>query len=103
MTRVEHSCSHCGIPHSRANRLCLACHAAYMRGWRQTHPLTDEQRLKDNCRSYAGVYLRRGKIERQPCRECGERAEMHHPDYTQPLLVEWLCRACHLRLHRHAA
>jgi len=97
---VERNCSRCGVPHSRSHRYCLACHAAYMRGWRPDHPMTDEQRLKDNCRSYAGVYLRRGKIERKPCEGCGERAEMHHPDYTQPLLVQWLCRACHLKLHR---
>jgi len=75
-----------------------------MRDWRRTHPPTDEQRRKDNCRSYAAVYLRRGKIERKPCEACGDlKAEMHHPDYSQPLLIEWLCRTCHLRLHREAA
>jgi hypothetical protein len=75
-----------------------------MRDWRKTHPLTAEQRRKDNCRSIAGVYLRRGKIERKPCEECGDPdAQMHHPDYTKPLLVEWLCLTCHLILHRKAA
>ncbi|MET4187657.1 hypothetical protein ABIB86_000394 [Bradyrhizobium sp. JR1.7] len=24
---------------------------------------------------------------------------MHHPDYSQPRLVVWLCRSCHLDLH----
>jgi len=23
---------------------------------------------------------------------------MHHPDYSQPLRVYWLCRACHRKL-----
>ena len=23
----------------------------------------------------------------------------HHPDYSSPLLVEWLCRSCHARVH----
>jgi len=62
--------------------------------------MTDEQRLKDNCRSYAHVYLRRGKIQRKPCIHCGEsKAEMHHPDYNKPLDIVWLCRPCHLALH----
>jgi hypothetical protein len=74
-----------------------------MRRWRKTHPLTEEQRVKDRCRSYAAVYLRRSKITRQSCEVCGERAEMHHDDYSKPLEVRWLCREHHLELHRSAA
>jgi len=58
------------------------------------------QKLKSNARSYANVYLRRGKIKRRPCSECGSaEAQMHHEDYRKPLEVTWLCRACHLRMH----
>lgn len=79
---------------------CKACHAAYQREWRKNHPLSPEARRKDNCRSYAGVYLRRGKIKREPCKSCGStESQMHHPDYAKPLLVEWMCRPCHLREH----
>lgn len=78
-----------------------AYHAKWMRQWRKTHPMTPEQRMKDTARSYAGVYLRRGKIVRTPCVECGaEPAEMHHPDYSKPLEIMWLCRPCHMELHR---
>ena len=78
-------------------------HAAYMRMWRKIHPLTAEQHRRDNCRSYAGVYLRRGKLERGVCEVCGDDAsEMHHADYDEPLLVTWLCRPCHLALHKFA-
>ena len=77
-------------------------HAAYMRGWRKNHPLTEDQRYKDNCRSYAGVYKRRGILVPQLCK-CGSiKTEMHHEDYDQPLHVEWLCRSCHLALHMAA-
>lgn len=75
-------------------------HAAYMREWRKTHPLTPEQKKKDNCRSYANVYKKRGKLIPQPC-ECGStNVEMHHVDYDKPLQVVWMCRKCHLEHHR---
>jgi len=74
-------------------------HSIYMRNWRKTHPLTPEQIFKDNARSYAGVYKRRGKLIPNACK-CGEiDVEMHHSDYSQPLAVEWICRSCHLLFH----
>ena len=84
----------------KGQRNCRTCHAAYMREWRKTHPLNDKQRMKMNCRSYAHVYLKRGIIQRELCRVCGERAEMHHPNYYKPLLIVWLCRKHHLTEHQ---
>lgn len=94
-------CSRCGVEHQRQKqRYCTRCHAAYMREWRKTHPLTPEQRHKDACRSYAGVYKRRGHLSPEPCQNCGNpEVEMHHPDYDVPLAVIWLCRPCHLARH----
>lgn len=70
-----------------------------MRAWRRKHPLNAVQRAKDAARAYASQYLRRGKLQRQPC-GCGcVEVEMHHDDYTQPLAVRWLCRVCHVRQH----
>lgn len=95
-------CSRCRVVErpSHGGRYCLGCSAAYMRAWRASRPMTDEQKRKDRCRSYAGVYLRRGKLQKQPCQNCGsEDSEMHHPDYSKPLEVEWLCRECHLDWH----
>lgn len=62
--------------------------------------LTPEQRFKANARSYANAYQRRDKLERQPCKNCGEPlAEKHHHDYSKPLDVEWLCQPCHRKMH----
>ena len=48
----------------------------------------------------AGIYHRRGVLIPEACERCGElKVEKHHPDYTKPLKVEWLCRPCHLELH----
>lgn len=71
-----------------------------MREWRKRTPMTAEQRKKDNCRSYAGVYLRRGNLTKEPCKCGNSDSEMHHADYDKPLEVEWLCRACHLDHHK---
>jgi hypothetical protein len=70
-----------------------------MRTLRKGRQLTPEQRRKDSARSYAGVYKRRGHLPPQPC-ACGNHdVEMHHPDYSKPLLVVWMCRDCHLKHH----
>lgn len=95
------ACSKCSKEHDRPDqRYCADCHAAYMRKWRQTHPLSESHKKRDAARSYAGEYKRRGKLTPEPCRICGaEKAEMHHPDHELPLVVVWLCRKCHLSWH----
>ena len=75
-----------------------------MRRWRPTHRLAGEARRRANCRSYANVYQRRGKLRAQPCRRCGSpNAEKRHLDWNRPLLVEWLCRDCRLGLRQPTA
>ena len=87
-------------PTKAESELSQTYRAKYMRNWRKAHPLTLKQRRKDNARSYAGVYLRRGKITKKPCQNCGSpNSQMHHPDYLRPLLIEWFCRPCHISIH----
>lgn len=47
--------------------------------------------------------LKNGLIIRpNQCSNCGEtskRIHGHHPDYSKPLLVMWLCASCHMSLH----
>jgi len=63
--------------------------------------LTKSQKEKDRCRSYAGVYLRRGKIQKRPCFICGNpKSEMHHDDYYKPLNVTWVCKKHHFELEK---
>lgn len=49
-------CDGCEKDVKKITRGCQVCHARYMREWRREHSMTAEQRRKDNCRSYAGVY-----------------------------------------------
>ena len=93
------NCSGCGVEHYRKNqRYCLACHAATMRSWRKNHPGAYDH-VKDNARSYANSYKRRGKLIPEACACGSEIVEMHHPDYSNPLAVIWMCRPCHLEHH----
>lgn len=93
-------CSSCGEAPSQPNHsYCRDCHAAYMREWRKTHPLTEEQAVRARARSKAGQYHRRGLLQEKPCEVCGEKAEKHHEDYSKPLQVRWLCRKHHEGYH----
>jgi hypothetical protein len=43
----------------------------------------------------------RGRIRREPCfadPAHAIEAEAHHPDYTRPFLVLWVCLSCHRKV-----
>jgi len=47
--------------------------------------------------------VKNGKVIKQPCFVCGEeKTEGHHPCYSLPLDVVWLCKSHHQQLHREA-
>lgn len=43
--------------------------------------------------------IRSGKLIPHPCHICGEKAQAHHPDYSRPLDVVWLCLPHHRQAH----
>ena len=61
--------------------------------WKEQNP---ERRA---AQTKLGSALRSKKIEQLPCFICGEKAEAHHPDYSRPLDVVWLCSAHHKQAH----
>ena len=84
--------------------------SGYMKAWRESHPgyMTqakrewwqknrDKLKVKDTLR-YA---IKTGKVVKLPCQECGSQdSQAHHPDYSKPLDVIWLCREHHMEIHR---
>jgi len=65
----------------------------------------EQQRIKAS--QAVNDAVRHGTLERKPCEVCGQlRTEGHHPDYSKPLEVRWLCpdhhRAEHKRLKAKA-
>lgn len=98
-------CSRCRGANDRpGQRYCRSCHAAYMRVWNRTHPRTSAQRHKAVVRQISNLYKSLGVLVAQPCDACGSaKSEMHHGDYDKPLDVRWLCRSCHLALHKQVS
>lgn len=48
-----------------------------------------------------GNAVRDGKLFKQPCFICGStKVEAHHPDYSAPLDVVWLCKPHHEEVHK---
>ena len=59
-----------------------------------------EYRTPEISRAHNEVYR---KLTKPPkCELCGVKCkpEAHHPDYTEPLRVIWLCSPCHKQLHK---
>lgn len=93
-------CAKCKIGLDTKAKYCRVCNAEYMRDWRKTHPLSDEQRLKGIVRSKTKMLIKRGKLTKLPCEICGEiKVEAHHDDYNDCINVRWLCRKHHKEFH----
>lgn len=73
-----------------------AAHRRAVQKWQDRHP------ERDKAAEIAGNAVRDGRLIRQPCLICGEKAEAHHPDYSAPLDVVWLCSAHHKQAHAMA-
>jgi DNA-directed RNA polymerase beta' subunit len=62
------------------------------------------RRNPDKVRVWTVVgYLIRNKKILKPefCESCQikTKVEAHHPDYTKPTFIKWLCKKCHVKLH----
>jgi len=59
-----------------------------------------KMRAKESARLLTHHAIRAGKLVKQPCSVCGAPAEAHHPDYSKPLDVVWLCAHDHKEEHK---
>ena len=82
-------------------------------GWGDQVILTEDERKerrrqrwhdmdpeKRTAKSMTRRAIARGRLVRGPCIVCGNAdTEAHHPDYSKPLDVQWLCKEHHLAEH----
>jgi len=84
--------------------------SAYLRDWKEKHPGYSTAKAKEWYENnkdrlkikYAVKYaVKTGKLIKTPCVICGnENVEGHHPDYSRPLDVVWLCKSHHQEIHK---
>ena len=56
---------------------------------------------KAKAQSIITCLIQKGEITKLPCAVCGKtKVEAHHPDYSKPYDVIWLCRYDHLQKHK---
>lgn len=82
------------------NRLKLKVYQQkFIRQWREKNGT-----LKDNVRHIVYNALKKGKIKKGKCffkdKYCVKRIEAHHPDYSNPLDVIWVCAVHHKIYHK---
>jgi hypothetical protein len=104
---------------------CHQCRIIIGRNWRVTHLEQSRELVRNASKKYRIKYLhsydkyvknnpekryakevihdltRHGKLTRKPCEVCGEnKVHAHHPDYSKPREVIWLCPVHHKEEHR---
>lgn len=64
----------------------------------------EKNKLKRSCHCILNNAVKTKKIFKPNKCSCCEKSDCrisgHHKDYTKPLIVAWLCDACHKKLHR---
>ena len=68
---------------------------------RATRKYIERNPVKKAATTAVGNAIRSGRMSRQPCEVCGNRAHAHHDDYSKPPEVRWLCPAHHSEWHKH--
>lgn len=72
---------------------------AYLKIYWQTHKR--KLTYKHYARTKLWKAVKSGVVLKLPCCECGNIiSEAHHPNYSKPLEVLWLCKKHHSLLHR---
>lgn len=73
------------------------------RGYERKYYRNPANRHKDYARGAVFTAIESGALVRATaCESCAAASELeaHHPDYSKPLEVRWLCVACHKDAHR---
>lgn len=104
-------CKECGLAYRQSHKLerqaydqvyygTLTGRAVKQRSIKKRR-LQHPEKIKASC--IVNNAITAGKLKRFIfCESCGlpAKTEGHHEDYNKPLEVLWLCRKCHVEIHR---
>lgn len=98
--RDSYMCRSCNTERARKYR---ATKTGKAKTYRAIYKSIEKHQEKQRARTIVSKEVKRGKIIKPDicsvCRE-GRKVEAHHPDYSRPKEVVWVCRQCHADLHR---
>lgn len=104
---------HTGKPYVGTDgfKRCRTCRTEYRRKWDKAHP-ENQAKVNERVKAWRVAHpeRRQAQIDAQHnkdvikgtyCEACLNETEleMHHPDYSKPLLVTTLCKSCHEGVH----
>jgi hypothetical protein len=92
-------------PHRRCNTCRGRAGLAARKAVFHTPDSTKAERIRAN--GLVNMRQKRGTFKKpKTCMKCGRkpsRIDSHHPDYSKPAEVVFLCRSCHMKAHHDAA
>lgn len=82
------------------NRKYLATEKGKIAREKSTNKYKKSNLLKIKAQGVLAYAIKMKRIIKTPCLVCGaEKVEGHHPDYSRPLDVVWLCNPHHRGAH----
>lgn len=91
-------CRECDAIHSAKRDVYTPKRAAYLKAYSKKYLADPANAQKVMARILCRKALKSGTLIRATsCQVCGSdrNIEAHHPDYSKPLDVRWLCKRCH--------
>ena len=84
----------------RLNSRCIDCNAEYQRSLHRKRDFSNYDQKKIKVRVMTRKQIKKGFITPRPCEICGAKGQVHHPDYSKPFDIVWLCVKHHGEKHR---
>lgn len=91
-------CKDCDSEYSKRRNHYKTHKAEYLRLYAQQYQNDPRNRIKIKARLLTKQAIKQGLIKPKDfCEECGsnENIEIHHPNYNEPLKIQWLCKRHH--------
>ena len=91
----------CKSCHNKICRVYITKNQAYYTKKSNEYRKTAIGKIKNHAHQKVKTAIRSGKLIRMGCEICGNmKSEAHHPDYSKPLNIIWLCSFHHKEWHK---